>query len=74
MWKVTLALFAVILILMGVARWLEDTEEERAEKRELNRKARAGHRDAMSYANGFKTVQRSRRYGGAMMYGKGIRK
>ena len=72
MWEVTLALFAVILILMGVARWLEDTEDERAEKRELNRKARDGHKQAINYANGFTPVTRTRRYGGAMMYGKGI--
>lgn len=72
MWICSLILIAVVLALMGIGRWLEDTEDERAEKREMNRKARAGHKQAMNRLSGINPTQS--RWNGAQMYNKkGIR-
>lgn len=72
MWICSLILIAVVLALMGIGRWLDDTEEERAERRELNRKAKAGHREAMNRLNGINPT--TSRWNGATYYNKkGIR-
>lgn len=72
MWICSLILIAVVLALMGIGRWLDDTEEERAERRELNRKAKAGHREVMNRLNGINPT--TSRWNGATYYNKkGIR-
>lgn len=72
MWIWSLIVITVALALMGLGRWLEDTEEERADRREMNRKARSGHREAMNRLNGINPT--GSRWNGAQMYNKkGIR-
>lgn len=68
MWKVTLILLALIVVAMVWARHMDDTAEEREERRDLNRKARAGHRDAMNRLNGISKTET--RWNGACMYNK----
>lgn len=68
MWKVTLILLALIVAAMVWARHMDDTAEEREERREINRKARAGHRQAMNRLNGIQPS--GTRWNGAMRYNK----
>lgn len=68
----SILLIVFVLGMMGLGRWLEDTEEERAERRELNRKAREGHKQAMNRLNGINPT--TSRWNGATYYNKkGIR-
>lgn len=68
MWIWSIIIIAVALALMGLGRWLDDTADEREDRRELNRRAREGHREAMNRVNGIQPS--GARWNGAAMYNK----
>lgn len=68
----SLLVIVAVIALMILGRWLDDTAEERAERREMNRKACEGHRAAMNRLNGINPT--TSRWNGSTMYNKkGIR-
>ena len=68
MWIWSIVVIAVAIALMGLGRWLDDTAEEREDRRELNRKAKEGHRAAMNRLTGIQPT--GTRWNGSTMYNK----
>lgn len=68
MWIWSIIIIAAALALMGLGRWLDDTADEREDRRELNRRAREGHREAMNRVNGIQPS--GARWNGACKYNK----
>lgn len=68
MWIWSIVVIAVAIAAMALGRWLDDTAEEREDRRELNRKAKEGHYQAMNRLTGIQ--QTGARWNGSTMYNK----